>query len=197
MTAAKMAGLKEVPVIVKQTSAKEKLELSLIENVQRSDLNAMEKALAYKKLEVEFRLTQKEIARVAGKSREVVANTLRLLNLPENIQKAVWDGKISEGHARAILAAQEADKQQKVFERIVAAGLTVREAEDLAQRANMHRNAKKNPQMLQEWAQLEDQLKGYLQVEHVKIKDEMGKPKIVITFPSKQQVQDFIKRFSV
>ena len=113
--AAKMVGLNQVPVIVKDPTEKEKLEVSLIENVQRLDLNAMEKAEAYSRLQHDFNFLQKDVAKLCGKSREAVANTLRLLELPDEIKVAVREEKISEGHARAMLAVSDAQKQKVVF----------------------------------------------------------------------------------
>ncbi len=198
LTAAKMAGLKEVPVIVRQSSPQEKLELSLIENVQRADLNPVEKAMAYRRLEKEFNLSQKEIAQVCGKSREAVSNTLRLLTLPDEMQKTIREGALTEGHARAILAAQEPIKQNAVFKKILSDGLNVREAEELAQKINMHKSASKPAtRLIREFLELEQKIKERFRIESVKVQSDMGKPKIVMTFPSKKEVEEFIKRFSV
>ncbi len=198
LTAAKMAGLKEVPVIMRQTSSQEKLELSLIENVQRADLNPIERALAYKRLETEFRLGQKEIARVAGRSREGVANTMRLLSLPPNIIQAVRDGKISEGHARAILGLKEVAKQDKVFQAVLAQGLTVREVEEWVQKINIidETGTVRTAKRLQDFGELENRLKDYFKIDNIRVKNEMGKPKIMITFADKADVESFIKRLT-
>lgn len=198
LTAAKMIGLKEVPVIIRQTSSQEKLELSLIENVQRADLNPIERALAYKRLEEEFKLAQKEIARVAGKSREAVANTMRLLSLPANIMQAVRDGQISEGHARAILGLREPMKQDKLFQVVLAQGLTVREVEEWVQKSNIIEDTGtvRTAKRIQDFEELEGRLKDFFKVDHIKIKSEMGKPKVMITFANKSEVESFIKRFT-
>lgn len=133
--AAKIAGLSQMPAVIRRGVPDDriKLELALIENVQREDLNPMEKARAYKRLIEEFNLIQREIAARVGKSRENIANILRLLTLPQEVQQAVTDGRISEGHARAVLmAGEEAPKQMAVFQSILDERLNVRETESRA-----------------------------------------------------------------
>lgn len=132
LRAAKLAGLKKVPVVVRAASAQASLEVALIENVQREDINPMECALAYRLLIDEFGLTQDQVATKVGKSRVAVANNLRLLKLPEDIQEAIADGKISEGHARALLMVESPTRLRALFERTVAEGLSVREVERMA-----------------------------------------------------------------
>ncbi len=127
--AAKQAGLTTVPVIVKNLSDQETLEIAIIENLQREDLNAVEEALAFKKL-MEFGLNQEDVAKAVGKSRSAVANTLRLLQLPEMALNALADERISAGHARAILAKPESD-QHWALEQILEHSLNVRQAEEL------------------------------------------------------------------
>jgi ParB family chromosome partitioning protein len=126
--AAQLVGLERVPAVIKNIGLdKEKLELAIIENVQRADLNPIEAARAYSRLQDEFRLTQREIAQRIGKSREVIANTLRLLNLPPTIQDAVSGGRISESQARLILSLDNPKEQEQLFQDILARGLSVRE----------------------------------------------------------------------
>lgn len=133
LRAAGMAGLSFVPAIIRpKTEEKQKLELALIENVQRQDLNALEKARGYEKLVNNFHLTQKEVAERVGQSREAVANTVRLLNLPIEIQKAIESGKISEGHGRAILAVPSDHQKFAMLNEIIGKNLTVRAAENLS-----------------------------------------------------------------
>lgn len=134
LRAARQLHLKSVPVIVRTAGELEKLELSLIENIQRKDLNPIERAVAYQKLIHDFSLTQEEAARRLGKSRSVVANTLRLLQLPGVIQKAIAEGKVTEGQAKVILELQDEDKQLTLFERIQKEGLTVRDVERVVKR---------------------------------------------------------------
>lgn len=128
LLAAKMAGLHTVPAIVRRPSAeREKLELAVIENIQRADLSPIEIARAFARLQDEFRLTQREIGARLGKSREVVANSVRLLNLPSEIQKAVGDGRVSESQARLLLAIEDIPSQRRLFEEILKNNLSVRE----------------------------------------------------------------------
>ena len=129
LRASKMIGLKEVPVIIKEVSKENELPISLVENIQRENLNPLEKALAFKRLIEEFQFTQKEIAKIVGKSRESIANTLRLLSLPEEIQKGIQKGEISEGHARAILSLPE-QKQITAYKEAVKKKLPVRKLEE-------------------------------------------------------------------
>jgi ParB family transcriptional regulator, chromosome partitioning protein len=127
--AAKQAGLSSVPVIVKNLNDQETLEIAIIENLQREDLNAVEEALAFKKL-MEFGLSQEDVGKAVGKSRSAIANTLRLLQLPETALNALADERISAGHARAILAQPESD-QNWALEQILEHTLNVRQAEEL------------------------------------------------------------------
>lgn len=128
--AAQAAGVADVPVVIHEADDKEALEIAIIENVQRADLNAIEEAKGYERLAAEFGYSQNDIAKIIGKSRPHVANTLRLLNLPEGARALVRDGAISAGHARALLAVEN---PEAVARRIVEEGLTVREVEALAQ----------------------------------------------------------------
>ena len=127
--AALKAGLKEIPVIVRDYTEKEILELSLVENIQRENLNPIEEAIAYKRLMDEFGLGQEEVAQRVSKSRSAVANSLRLLKLEENVQKMVIDGEISMGHARALLSLEDPEKQLSTAKEIVDKKLSVRETE--------------------------------------------------------------------
>lgn len=132
LQAGKRAGLTMVPVVVREAGNQEKLELAIIENIQRHDLNPIEEAKAYLRLAEEFGLAQDAVAKKMGKSRSTVANTLRLLTLPVEIQRAVIEGKLSEGHAKALLAIDNPEKQRALFELIIKEELTVRETEDRA-----------------------------------------------------------------
>ncbi len=130
--AAQKAGLHEVPIILVEADERQAIELAIVENVQRTDLNALEEALGYEQLEKEFGYSQSELANVIGKSRSHVANTLRLLNLPEKTKRLLADGAISAGHARALLTITDADA---IAEQIVAQGLSVRDVERLVQKS--------------------------------------------------------------
>lgn len=131
--AAQRAGLHEVPIVVVQAGDKEALELAIIENVQRADLNPLEEAAGYEQLMEQFSYVQADLARVVGKSRSHVANTMRLSKLPDSVKALVGDGSLSAGHARALLSVKDADS---VAKRIVQQGLTVRDVERIAQNDN-------------------------------------------------------------
>jgi ParB family chromosome partitioning protein len=134
LVAASMAGLEAVPVIVRQASEQERLELALIENVQRSDLTPLEAAEAYRQLAEDFNLSHEQISEQVGKSRVSITNTLRLLKLPENVRKALAVGEISEGHARALLGLPTDQAQSAVLQAILKHELNVRKTEDLVRR---------------------------------------------------------------
>ncbi len=134
--ASKLAGLKEVPVIIKKYSEKEIVEISLIENIQRQDLNPIEEALAYKRLLTEFQLKQEEVAERVSKSRAAVANSLRLLKLCEEVQQMLIEDKLTMGHARALLAVEDAVTQYTVAQKIVNDKLNVRDVEKLVKNLN-------------------------------------------------------------
>jgi len=125
LRAAKIIGLDKVPVIVRDAKEQEKLEISLIENIQRQDLNPVEQALAYRKLIDEFNLSQEEMAKRVGKARSSITNSLRMLNLPEEIQQALIDNKISEGHAKILAGLDSEAKQIALFKKIVRNNLSV------------------------------------------------------------------------
>lgn len=129
LQASKMAGLTKVPVVVREASTQQMLELALIENIQRADLNPLEEALAYRQLMEDFQLTQEQAAARVGKSRVAVANAVRLLKLPDEIQGALAEGKISEGHARAILRLESEADQRHLLRHIIDDGWSVRQAE--------------------------------------------------------------------
>ena len=127
--ASKMAGIKTVPVVIKDYTDQEVLEVSLLENLQREDLNPIEEALAYKQLIDNFNLKQDEVAERVSKSRTVITNSIRLLKLDEKVQQMVIDGNLSSGHARTILSLTDHDEQVRMAERVMDEGLTVRDLE--------------------------------------------------------------------
>jgi ParB family transcriptional regulator, chromosome partitioning protein len=134
LTAARLAGLKTVPVIVREATAQQVLEIALVENVQRADLNPLEEATAFQALVSEFGLSQQEVADRVGKSRVAVANILRLLRLPNRVKALLVDGVLSEGHARALLALDDDDAMSRAAEQVVTRELTVRQTEELVRR---------------------------------------------------------------
>lgn len=134
--AARMAGLSEVPIVVRRFSDEEKLEIALIENIQREDLNPIEEAKAYKQLMDRYELNQEALSRKIGKKRSTVANAVRILKLPEDMQDSIVEGTLSPGHARAILSVVNPADQRILYSRILSDGLSVREAERQAEGFN-------------------------------------------------------------
>jgi ParB family chromosome partitioning protein len=196
LLASKMIGLTQVPVIIKEPTEQEKLEVSIVENVQRLDLNSMEKAEAYKRLQEEFKFLQKDIAKLVGRSRESVANTMRLLDLPEEVKQALRDERISEGHARAILAINDTQKQKDVFARTVRDGLNVREVESLAQKLSIWQPVQRQSSSVsQEMKDLEERMKKALGVKALKLRVALGKPKLTAFFNSKKEIEDLLAKF--
>lgn len=134
--ASRMAGLSEVPVIIKELSDKEAMEIALIENLQREDLNVIEEALGYRQLMEKYDMTQEELSQRVGKSRPVIANALRLLNLPDEVIKMVKNNEISSGHARALLRLQDENTIIETAKNIVKKGLSVRDIEKIGKTIN-------------------------------------------------------------
>ena len=134
LQAARIAGLVLVPVTVRDATPREQLELAIVENVHRADLNAIEAAFAYRQLATEFGMTQEEIGRRVGRSRHTVANTLRLLNLPPSVQQDVRDGDLSEGHARALLGLSDPARIRQVATRAIQEGMNVRQVEGVVRK---------------------------------------------------------------
>lgn len=197
--ASKLAGLSQIPAVIRRgvPDDRVRLELALIENVQREDLNAMERAKAYKQLVDEFHLVQREIAERIGKSREMIANTLRLLTLPFEIQEALQTGRITEGHARAVLmAGDDITKQKEVYEAILEERLNVREAENKARQVAgkvfipRKRPAKVHDPLMKEWQnRLEEKLGTKVQVQKM---GERGK--IVVEFYSDEELRGILDK---
>ena len=134
LRAATLAGLTKVPVTIRDATEQQRLELALIENIQRQDLNAIEEAKSYEELQFTFGLTQDEIAKKVGKSRSQIANTMRLLQLPEAIQQALMEGAISASNGRTLLALESETERERLFEAMIAGRFTVREAEERVKR---------------------------------------------------------------
>jgi len=132
--AAKLAGLSQVPALVKEVTSQQMIELALVENIQRADLNSLEEASAYQQLIEEFGLTQAQVAQRVGKSRAAIANSVRLLRLPREIKESLAAGQISEGHARALLGLPGAEAQVRAWRQVIQRGLNVRQTEELVRR---------------------------------------------------------------
>ena len=145
LRAAKQAGLSTVPVVVKALDDRTVMEIALVENLQREDLNPLEEAEAYQRLITEFNLTQEEVAKAVGKSRPAIANTLRLLNLPEPIQQLVANGQLTMGHARALLSLERPEEQLYISEKIVTEKLSVRETEEIVRLTRLSGVSRETP----------------------------------------------------
>ena len=194
--AAKLAGLKEIPVIVKEFSEQELVEISLIENIQREDLNPVEEAMAYKRLIDEFHLKQDEIAERVGKSRTAVTNSMRLLKLNEKVQQMVIDDMISTGHARALLGLNDLEKQYTVAQQIFDEKLSVRETEKLVKKIQQEKNQKdteKNkkidPKLEAICHDLEEKMKGILGTKVAINQKDNKKGKIEIEYYSMDELE--------
>lgn len=186
--AAKLAGLSKVPVVVRNVTEQQKLELAIIENIQRHDLNPVEEARSYQKLIDDFDLNQEEAAQKLGKSRSTVANKLRILNLPAEIQKALMESKITEGHAKAIMAIENIEKQKTLFELIMKSGLTVRQAENKTKEISV-RTHSRVVSIDPEQKALEDNLSQALNTK-VKLQKSGTGGKIVIEFYSEEELHN-------
>jgi len=202
--ASKQLGLKNIPAIVKSTDGLKTIELALVENIQREDLNPIEKAMAFSELKSNFGLTQEQIAIKVGQDRSTIANTIRLLDLPEEIQGYVSRGTISMGHARSLLSLKDANKQKILSERIAGEGLSVRDVELIVSGKKPLMVPKKGdnggrpvsvmekpPQVLS----LEDRLRRTIGAK-VAIKEKNGKGKIIIEFSNNAQFESILSKLS-
>lgn len=190
--AAKQIGLKEVPAIIMDINDRELLEVSLIENIQREDLNPIEEAIAYQRLLSDFQLTQGELSERIGKSRTAITNTMRLLNLDDRVQSYIIEGILSEGHGRAILGLQDNNKQYEISQKVIDEGLSVRETEKLIKIINENKEKKKvresNNQLEPYYNDIKDKLQGHLGTK-VNITDRNNKGKIEIEYYSQEDLQ--------
>ncbi len=202
--ASKLLGLKDIPAIIKNADNEKILELALVENIQREDLNPIEKARAFLELKNNFGLTQEQIALKVGQERSSIANIIRLLDLPEEVQNIVSRGTISMGHARALLSLKDSKKQKIFCDKIVANELSVRQTEDLIASTKkaispQHpskmpdgsnvRPSGKSPQILD----LEDNLRELIGT-RVSIKEKNGKGKIIIEFTKSSQFENIMDK---
>lgn len=196
--AAKMAGLKEIPVIVKEFSNQEAVEISLIENIQREDLNPIEEAMAYRRLMEEFHLKQDEIAERVSKSRTAVTNSMRLLKLDEKVQQMLIDEMISAGHARAILALPTGDAQATVAMRVFDEKLSVRETEKLVKSFLEPQKEKRQDRNTTEdaiYESLEEKIKGIMGTRVFIHRKKNNKGKIEIEYYSRDELERIIELF--
>jgi len=193
LLAAKRLGWEEIPaVIAGKLSKEDMLELSLIENLQREDLNPIDTAKGYKRLLEECQLTQADVAQKIGKDRSSVANTMRILGLPEEVQKLIGDGKLSEGHARAILSLSGEKEQIALSRRVVKEGLSVRKTEDLTQPGRRTLVIRKRAKLSPEFVEIEEKLKQHFGTS-VKVLGKGKGGKIEIEFYSEEDLSRILE----
>ncbi|MDX1607788.1 MAG: ParB/RepB/Spo0J family partition protein [Candidatus Spechtbacterales bacterium] len=199
LRAAKLAKLPRVPAIVKHSTNKQKLEISLIENIQRDDLNAVEEARAFRRLIDEFDIKQSEIAERVSKSASYIANTLRILGLPSQMQNALAEGKISEGHTRPLLSLEGA-AQKKLFSEIQSQGMTVRQAEararELGAKTVKTKQAQKagKAELDPKTKKLVENFKNTYNLSDVKVGTKGRKAHLAMHFSSKDDLHEWIKK---
>ena len=189
--AAKSLGLKEVPAIIMDLSDKQVLEISLIENIQRQDLNPIEEALAYKKLLSDFKLTQDELSKRIGKSRTAITNCMRLINLDKRVQQYLIDGVISEGHGRTLLAITNNDMQYELSQRIIDEKLSVRETERIVKNLLNDTNKtkeRKEKELNSYYRDIKDKLQNHFGTK-VNLSNKKNKGKIEIEYYSDEDLQ--------
>ncbi|HBI34168.1 MAG TPA: chromosome partitioning protein ParB [Candidatus Moranbacteria bacterium] len=190
--ASKIVGLKKVPVIIREASELQKLELAIIENIQRHDLNAIEEGRAYQKLADEYQMNQEEVAAKMGKSRSLVANKIRLLNLPIEVQKGLIEGKITEGHAKTILSLDNPEKQRALYELILKSNLTVRQAEEKTKEVSV-KSYNRSKSIDPEVKKLEEELVGMLGTK-VRVNKSGDGGKIVIEYYSREDLDSLLEK---
>ena len=192
--AAKMAGLQEVPAIIMDLSDRDILEISLIENIQRQDLNPIEEAMAYKKLLNDFKITQEELSKRIGKSRVAISNTIRLINLDSRVLQYLIEGIISEGHGKALLAIENADLQCEIAQQVIDEKLSVRQLEKLVKKINESKNeqeidnSRNSNNINPYYKEIRDQLQNYFGTK-VNISNKKNKGKIEIEYYSEDDLQ--------
>ncbi|WP_228478346.1 ParB/RepB/Spo0J family partition protein [Thermophilibacter immobilis] len=195
--AAQLAGLNEVPVVIREISDEDVFKLALIENLQRSDLSPLEEARGYRQLIDQKDLTQEELAQILSKSRSTITNTLRLLDLPDEVQELVNDGKLTAGHARAILAVPTEDGRRHLAQKVVDERLSVRQTESLAPLFSVNQDVEirhRTPAPAY-FKRVQRQLRLALDT-NVKVKNVRGKNKLEIEFESEDQLGHIVNLLS-
>lgn len=195
--AAKMAGLVEVPVLIREYDKQRTMEIALIENVQRADLNPIEEAQAYQRLIQEFELTQEEIANCVSKNRATITNSMRLLKLDPRVQQMLIENEISSGHARALLGLEDGEKQFQVAKKIIQDKLSVRDVEKLVKLWNRPEKEKKQqetgPDINLIYKQIEDKLKTIMGTKVVINRKDKNKGRIEIDYYSQEELERLIE----
>jgi ParB family chromosome partitioning protein len=188
--ASRMIGLATVPVIIKEATPQQVLELALVENIQRADLNPLEEASAFRQLVEEFGLTQEQVAERVSKSRVAVTNTMRLLRLPAEVKQALADGSIREGHARALLALSSAEAQIAALKAVIRQDLSVRQTEEMVRRLLAEPPPRKAEQPVSPEAQsLEREFRDTLGTKVNLYRNRKGRGRLVIHFYSEEELQ--------
>ena len=196
-----MAGLERIPAYIKTAADENIVEMALIENIQREDLNSIEIALAYQKLIDSYGLTQEKLSERVGKKRATIANYLRLLKLPAEIQVGLKDKKIDMGHARALLPVEDPEVQLALYEQILAEGLSVRNVEEIVrggvdvsalEQAKKDKPARQTPKLPEEFNLLKDHLSSFFKTKVQLVCNEKGKGKITIPFASEDELEKLI-----
>ncbi|HRE52743.1 MAG TPA: ParB/RepB/Spo0J family partition protein [Flavitalea sp.] len=198
LRASKLAGLKDIPAYIRKADDQQLLELALLENLQREDLNAMEIALSYKRMMEELNHTQEEVAERMGKERSTVANYIRLLRLPPDIQAAVRKNTISMGHARALINVDTVDKQLYIFKEIVKQGLSVRQTEELVRK--LYKTAVKNSvkqQVPAAFKKIEDNLASHFSAKVKLNHSKKGNGSIIIEYYSIHDLNKILEQMGV
>lgn len=195
--AAKMAGLKEIPVIIREYNKQQSVEIALIENVQRADLNPIEEALAYQQLMQEFGLKQEEIASRVSKNRATITNSIRLLKLAEPVQKLLISGEISSGHARALLGLEESEQQIALAAQIVEKGLNVRQVEKLVKMMTKPQKEKEEEEESKDlsfiFRDLEEKMKGIMGTKVMIHQKDKNKGRIEIEYYSASELERIVE----
>lgn len=195
--AAKLAGLTEVPVLIREYDKQRTMEVSLIENIQRSDLNPIEEALGYQRLIQEFHLTQEEIASRVSKNRATITNSMRLLKLDERIQHMLVEGQLTSGHARALLGLEDGEKQFQAAQKIIQENLSVRDVEKLVKLLNRPEKEPKTPEKGPDinliYKQIEERLKTIMGTKVVINRKDKNKGRIEIEYYSQEELERIIE----
>lgn len=193
LRASKMAGLTEIPAYIRLANDQEMLEMALVENIQRENLNAIEVAITYQRLKDECNLTDENLADRVGKQRSTVTNHLRLLRLPPDIQKAIKDKIISAGHAKVLAGVDDFALQKSLFRETVKQGLSVRALENLASSYNLEKPKKTSPKMGDDYERVQQRFREFFGTPRVQVKLKTeGKGQIVIPFDSNNQLNDLL-----
>lgn len=195
--AAKLAGLKKVPVVVKEASPQQMLELAIVENIQREDLNPLEEAMAFEHLAKKFNVPHAEIARKVGYSRPAVANKIRLLQLPDDVKKGLIDDKLSEGHARSLLGLKNEQTILAAFRIIIRDGLSVRATEKLVQKLNTKKTEVTQKEIIpisSKLVKIESDFKKRFNSKTVLSIAKNGKGRILIPFESQEELEQIHTR---